>query len=139
MTTKEKQAEKEYALNYLHEQLKPGDTIYTVLRHVSKSGMSRSIQLLISRKSSLIDITWYAARALDDKIDQNYGGIKIGGCGMDMGFALVYNLSRKMFPNGYQCAGEGCPANDHHNHPYPDRDGKMHHADGGYALNQRWI
>ena len=64
----------------------------------------------------------------------------MGGAGMDMGFALVYELSHALYPDGFDCIGEGCPANDHNNPPHPDREaGSMHHASGGYALNQRWM
>jgi hypothetical protein len=33
--------EKERALKRLHELIKPGDTVYTSVKHVSRSGMSR--------------------------------------------------------------------------------------------------
>ena len=29
----------------------------------------------------------------------------MGGCGMDMTFALTYSLSRALFPNGFTCTG----------------------------------
>jgi hypothetical protein len=66
--------------------------------------------------------------------DQSDGGLKIGGCGMDMGFALVYALGRKLYPDGFDCAGERCPSNDHCN-----RVEATHHKDGGYALRHAWI
>lgn len=59
------------------------------------------------------------------------------GCGMDVGFSLVYNLGWVLFPNGFECVGERCPSNDHSN---GDRDySPHHHSDGGYALRQRWL
>jgi hypothetical protein len=58
----------------------------------------------------------------------------MGGAGMDMGFALVYNLSRSLYPNGFDCIGESCPSNDHVN-----GYNRSHHADGGYALQQSWL
>jgi hypothetical protein len=42
-----KQAEQADAVAELHKLLKPGDTVYTILRHVSSSGMSRVIDLAI--------------------------------------------------------------------------------------------
>ena len=146
--------EREEAIANLRQWLKPGDTITTVLRHASASGMTRSISLAIPRDGEIMDVSYWAGRALGDKIDQRHGGIKIGGSGMDMGFALVYNLSRVMFADGHGCIGEGCPSNDHSN---GDRDYTSHemmkqygaraggvlpshwHADGGYALRQRWV
>jgi hypothetical protein len=35
------------ALEHLHDWLKPGDTVYTVLRHVSRSGMLREIGVIL--------------------------------------------------------------------------------------------
>jgi hypothetical protein len=41
-----------------------------------------------------------------------------------MGFALVYALGRKLYPDGFDCAGERCPSNDHSN-----RVEATHHKD----------
>ena len=145
MATKAQQAERAEAVERLREWLKPGDEVYTILRHVSRSGMSRSISLVIGSEDGPSDISYLAARALGDKVDERHGGVKIGGCGMDMGFALVYNLSAALFPDGFECIGEGsperwgsrCPSNDHSN---GDRDyAPHHHGSGGYALRHRWL
>jgi hypothetical protein len=45
---KEKERQKAEAIVHLREVLKPGDTVYTVLRHVSRSGMSRNIDLYMA-------------------------------------------------------------------------------------------
>lgn len=42
----QKAQERQQAIERLREILKPGDTVYTIIRHVSRSGMQRSIQLL---------------------------------------------------------------------------------------------
>ena len=131
--TKEETAQ---ARQFLLETLKPGDTVKTILRHVSRSGMSRSISLVKNDR----DLSYFAAVVMGDNIDQNHGGIKIGGCGMDMGFALVYNLSSNLFRDNFWCVGDHCPANDHSNKPYPERiKGSMKHSDAGYALRQEWL
>lgn len=136
----EQDEERAEALKTLREWLQPGDTVRTILRHVSRSGMQRAISLVATVDNEPFDITWLAARAMRDRIDQNHGGIVVGGCGMDMGFHLVYNLSRTLFPDGYACTGESCPGNDHSNPPHPARvAGSMTHGDGGYALRQRWL
>ena len=44
--TKAQQAERDEAREKLRKWLKPGDTVYTVLRHVSRSGMMRTIQVI---------------------------------------------------------------------------------------------
>ncbi len=135
MTKKEIAHEKEFLLKLV----KPGDTIYTVLRHVSKSGMYRVIDCYVIRDNEPLRISWSVAAVCSDRYDTRHEGIGIGGCGMDMGFAIVYNLSRVLFKEGFQCIGEHCPSNDHANPPHPERDGKMMHSDPGYALKQRWM
>lgn len=93
-----------------------GDTpnVYTILRSVSASGMSRHISLKIVHKGELIDITYLAARVLGDKLSEKLGHntIRVNGCGMDMGFNLTYNLSSVLY------AGQ---------------------ERAGYVIKQRWI
>lgn len=83
----------------LAEQEKP--LIYTVLRHVSASGMSRDISLKTVQDGEIIDITYTAAEALGEKVKEKNGQrvIRVGGTGMDMGFHLVYNLSSVLYTN----------------------------------------
>jgi len=91
--------------DYAREQLlthyvSEGSRVYTILRHVSSSGMSRDISLVIADSEGRIcDITYYAADALGDRlIERNsHRAIRVNGCGMDMGFSLVYNLSSVLF------------------------------------------
>jgi hypothetical protein len=83
----------------LTHYLSEGTRVYTILRHVNSSGTSRYISLVIAQGNDLVDITYYAAQALDDKlVERNgYRAIRQHGCGMDMGFNLVYNLSSVLF------------------------------------------
>ena len=148
------QQEKQEAIDYLRTILEPGDTVYTILRHVSRSGMSRTIGVciidprLVNPDKGMADLTGWAAKALSNPLDRDRWGVKVGGCGMDMGFNLVYNLSYTLFPTGHGCIGEYCPSNDHNN---GDRDYRPHkpyglkpqiehwHTDGGYALRHKWL
>lgn len=124
----------------LRRILRPGRIVYTVLRHVSRSGMSRSISVVVANKrDELSDVSWLVARAGLGKFDRRHDGVKVNGCGMDMGFHLVYSLSRVLYPNGHRCAGKRCQSNDHSNPPHPPRDGRRKHRDGGYALDHRWL
>lgn len=139
MTKKqEKENERQEAISRLHELLQPGMTVSCILRRKSASGMSRHISLVVAHDGGIFDITWLAARALQDRMSQDTGGIVVGGCGMDMGFHLVYNLGRVMFRDGVPCAGKNvCRSNDHSN---GDRNYEPHtHADGGYAFRSTWI
>ena len=52
-----------------------GTTVSTVLRHVSRSGMMRSISVLVVVDGQTYDMSYWVARAIDGKIDQNHDGI----------------------------------------------------------------
>ena len=91
-----KEKQKVYAKARLLEMLKHGDTVYTVLRHVSTSGMSRRIDLYTVRDNRPQYLSGYAATVTGWRLHDN-GGIVVGGCGMDMGFHLVYTLSSILF------------------------------------------
>lgn len=103
MTTKV-QLEREKAIEYLKEILSPGDTVYTILKHVSRSGMYRVIDLVVpvlhDNKPVIIHLSWNAAKLLGG-YDKNHEGCKAKGCGMDMGFSLVHDLSYVLFQDGY--------------------------------------
>ena len=143
------------AIEYLRAELTPGRAVYTKVTHVSRSGMSRSIKCYLAQgRDNLTDITWYVARATSSRVDNNHGGIVIGGCGMDMGYALVYNLGRTLYPEGVHCTGSRgynpdtyetthdaprCKSNEHVNSPGMPYSRDVIHRDGGYALNQIWM
>lgn len=136
-----KEKEKLEAVEFLtvHLGIKPGDTLYTRVESVSRSGMYRNISVYFVKDNQPINISWHIAKVTNDRFNDKLNAVGIGGCGMDMGFHLVYSLSHCLFKGNFQCTGKGCPANDHHNKPYPERDGKMMHVDAGYALIQRWM
>ena len=131
----EREAERKEAIEKLQAMLKPGSRVYTILRHVSSSGMSRDISVVIGAGKDIQDITWYAAKAMCDTLRDSKGhrAIRVGGCGMDMGFNLVYNLSRTLFPNGFKPCDAGLNYGRNGTSPN-DVD-----TDGGYALTQEWL
>ena len=110
--------------NLLGLGLKAGDTVYSVLRHVSASGMSRHIDLCIIKNDQPIYITGSVAALLDLKRAKGQGVI-VSGCGMDMGFATVYSLGLALWPHGTP-------------EPHGTRNGEPD-SDGGYALKQAWL
>lgn len=124
------------AIEQLRAILRPGDTVHTILRHVSQSGMTRAISVILTDKNGPRDISWLVAQAGLGRFDRKNDGVRVSGCGMDMGFHLVYGLARTLWPNGHRCAGKRCKSNDHSN---TKRDGRSKHHDGGYALDQRWL
>jgi hypothetical protein len=119
-TTKKEQKALDVA--YAREQLlthylSEGDTVYTVLRSVSSSGMSRKISLKVAKDGKILDLTYYASILLDWPLVEVNGSraLRVGGCGMDMGFHTVYTLSRVLF----RVEGQTSP-------------------DAGYVLKQAW-
>lgn len=81
-------------------------TVYTILRRVSASGMTRAISLKVIKDGELYDVTYAVSQALGEKcaIVDGHNVIKVQGVGMDMGFNLVYNLASVLFA-GQERAG----------------------------------
>ena len=117
--------EQNRARETLERLLKPGTIVYTVLRHVSRSGLQRSIQLKVVEDGDIVDISRPTAVVLDASLDAKRGGIKVSGCGMDIGYALVHALGMVLWP-------QGTPK------PHGTRNGGPD-SFGGYALKHRWI
>ena len=92
---------KEEAIRKLKEEVKEGDVLYTQLHHVSKSGMTRHISVRCLKDNYPYDYTYLVSKALGWKIGNRYEGIKMGGCGMDMGFHLISSLSRVLYDDDY--------------------------------------
>jgi hypothetical protein len=97
----QQQLDRDYAKeNLLTHYLKEGDKVYTILRKVSGSGMTRHYSLVVVDNNFQInDITYYAAHALGWPLIESNGhrAIKVQGCGMDMSFHLVSSLSAVLF------------------------------------------
>lgn len=140
-----KEQERLNAVNFLLDVIHPGDTVYTTLKHVSASGMSRSIAVIVMHECKPWNLTRMVAKACGWKVDDKHDGVRIGGCGMDMGYHLVYSLAGTLFrESGFYCTGkEGCPANDHNNERYQGTPASFtverRHSDAGYALSHRWL
>ena len=91
-----KQEAKRYLLKLIDSLKYP--RVYTVLRHVSQSGMTRYIDLYVIKDDQPIYISGSVADILGRKLaNKASGGVKITGCGMDMGFSLVYDLSMALY------------------------------------------
>lgn len=116
------------AIENLRGIISVGDRVYTVLRHCSASGMTRWLDLYIIKDNTPRRITWLAAAALGYTYDFKREALKVGGCGMDMGFHVVYCLGRRLFPDGFAVEGTG-----------RNGDTSGWDKDGGYALRHEWI
>jgi len=81
----------------LAHYLRPGEPVYCILRHVSRSGMQRAISLLVIHDNQPYYLDHSVAELLGSRVSERWGGIVVNGCGMDMGFHLVYNLAVAVF------------------------------------------
>lgn len=72
--------------------------IYTVLDHVSQSGMTRYISAFVPVMSKSHDGKTYPDFACIAR------ECRVGGCGMDMGFHLAYGMFCEAYPDGDYCA-----------------------------------
>lgn len=146
--------EREEARARLLGWLKPGDTVYCILRHVSRSGMSREIGLVIPRGDGVMLHPNYAAATLLGYRVGKRDGIIVRGCGMDMGFHIVYTLGRVLFPDGFGIEGTAPngdkvrPATREYaaravaaGYVFRGRNGDASgwDCDGGYALRHAWL
>ncbi len=100
----------------LVDLLNKGDhKIKCILRHESRSGMSRRIDFYTIIDGDMVYLTQSIAWALEMSMDTHSHGLSVGGCGMDMGFHVVNNLSMALY----------CP--DKYDH------------DAAYKLKSDWI
>ena len=81
--------------------MKDKKTIYSIVHHVSKSGMTRHISFF-----EIIDNVPYwlnhkIADALDMKFNKLNNALVVRGCGMDMAFNTVYNYGSATKDDGY--------------------------------------
>lgn len=88
-----KNNEKQKALETLRKAIKPGEVIYTILRHCSASGMRRVIDVYVMRDNEPLGYSWSVAHAIGATYNRKHEGVQVNGCGMDMGFHIVYSLS----------------------------------------------
>ncbi len=91
------------AIAQLREWIKPGDTVYTVLRYVSRSGMQRTIGVVIMREDGgMLHPNYAVSLACGYTEDRKRDGVKVSGGGMDIGFHLVDTLNYVLYPTGAQ-------------------------------------
>lgn len=105
-----KQLEKEKQKENLRKWFPKGSTIYTILRSVSSSGMSRCISIIcINPDEAGTGTRWishpnYAvSKVLGLSLVTKNGtaSVRVNGCGMDMGFHLANSLGYALYGDGY--------------------------------------
>lgn len=116
-----------------------GNRVYCILRNVSRTGMTRHIDFYAFEPSTkeelkkgypLVTKHWLSYRiaaVLDYPFNKNRESVKVSGCGMDMGFSVVYGLGRALYPKG---DGETVTGRNGDTEP---------ETDGGYLLKHEWM
>lgn len=108
-------------------------TIHVIIKNVSRSGMLRRVQTFIIKDNKLYFINYLIEQLTHYKKDSD-GLLKLHGCGMDMGFSLVYDFARSIFPTGFKSSRRNAI-----NGMKPTDKGFNWDNDGGYALSNRNI
>lgn len=106
--SKASKADREQAIARLREFVAIGDTITCVLRSVSRSGMSRRIDFYkFASKDGVVEkfyLSGMIATALGWSC--NNTGLRVDGCGMDMGFHVMHELGYALFGKCERPEGE---------------------------------
>lgn len=103
--TRQTKAEQHAAIERLREWIRPGDTLYTTVNHVSRSGMYRTVQIRAilpessrgERAVSVLFLGFNVATALGLRYDRKHEGIGMGGCGYDAAYQVIHDLSMLLF------------------------------------------
>jgi hypothetical protein len=90
------------SLETLKKFLKEGDTVYTIVKRVSRSGMSRLIKFYTIKENKIVDLSCDVASILGCRYSYDKDGVKVDGCGMDMCFASVYKVASELCDDGYK-------------------------------------
>lgn len=121
--------DKEEAIKMLRKLCPPGTTILCILEHVSRSGMTRHIKFYNEKMDFL---SGYMSNALEMTRSRRGDSLVVTGCGMDMGFSVVYTLSYVLHGD----KDKGADAIASSGHPFKARRG---HYRAGYSLSHRWL
>jgi len=122
--------------NLLLKNRKKGEKpiLYTVLKHVSQSGMMRHIDVIAIDDGKPININWQVEKLGTYKRASSYqaknsDSLRVEGCGMDMGFQVVYGISYNVFKD-YDIAKIKVKG----------RNGDQYETtDAGFIISQQWL
>lgn len=89
----------------LRKAFRPGTEIFTILRHRSKSGMYRAIDVYTFERNQPCRWTYTVAKALGWRYDKRHEALGVCGCGMDMGFHIINSLSYALHGHKRERAG----------------------------------
>jgi hypothetical protein len=92
--------EKPYSLKVV-EALPRNTVIYSIVRSVSSSGLSRKIDFYVIKDEQMVWITPAIRDILKYSQDEKTSALKVNGTGMDMCFHVVNSLGYKLHNDGY--------------------------------------
>lgn len=90
--------DRQHALEILTRLATEGQTVYSVLRSVSRSGMQRKIDFYVIQDNRPMFLSWAISKVCG--YAQKDGALVVNGCGMDMGFSVVYDLGMELYGKG---------------------------------------
>jgi len=106
LTDEQKDARRE-----LKRLVKRGGHVFCVLTHCGRTGMNRSVQILVpwlgrryqegKKQWAIRDISGLISDLGTYEWDDKHGGVKVGGCGFDAGGAVVMDMSRELYGDAY--------------------------------------
>lgn len=114
------------AQNAIKKLIKPQDRVYCTVLRVAPSGRSRRMKFFIVKDGEILNITHIICNALSYKYSTD-GSMIISGCGMDMGFHVVYSLGSVLWPHG-----DGKTVTGRNGDTKPE-------TDGGYLLKYSYL
>lgn len=71
--------------------------MYVSCPHVARSGMSRAIVPRLIVDGELLNVTGCVSDLLGWPMHRGGEGVRVDGCGMDMGFHLVYSVASILY------------------------------------------
>jgi len=105
------------AREFLLKNVREHDTIFYIVKNVSNSGMYRHIDFYTFKLKdnfregeAPIQKVWLSgaiSKVLGYPLKEKTNALGVSGCGMNMGFAVIYNLAEVLFGDGYKLNDEG--------------------------------
>jgi hypothetical protein len=109
----------------IRKYVRPHTVVYTVLRRVNLFGTARWMDVFVMHRNRPLRLTYYVATLLDYQQSAKDCSMYVKGCGMDMGWHVVYSLGCALWPKGTR-------------KPHGERNG-VPDSYGGYAFKHLWL
>lgn len=91
-----------FAETRLRELFPIDSYVSTVVRYVSRDGLTQSISILAvtgDERQPIADVSWMVARVLDVKLHRTHRGVVAQGGQMNLAHDVVYRLARRLYPS----------------------------------------